>query len=967
MPPVNQLVRDAAGGWRQAAGDDSAAIAFIRERFPAAADLLHTPDRRQFMRLMAASLALSGLAGCDDDTSDELVPPVTQAEGAAPGAVLTYASSALVDGFANGVLVKTRDGRPIKIEGNPGHPWSQGGTDVFGQASVLGLYDPFRSQSVQFDTRESDWPAFRAAMVGPLAQWRTSGGQGLAVLVGPTTSPSLAAQLAAWQRAWPQMRLYTHVPATRTTLYEGTRQAFGQPLETHWRLAEARVIVSLDGDLLDAGPHQVGAAREWSDARRTQAASGGLLEMWAAGPVPNLTGAKADHPISAPPTLVSAMAYWLLARAQGTAGPALPQEAQRWCEGAWHALDGARGASVVTAGLHADAGLQAVVARLNAALGNTGRTVLHTAPLLQQRPDLAALATDIDAGRVQALLMLDANPVYNAPADLDFAARLARVKLKIHAGLYADETALNVDWHLPTTHPLEGWGDAYALDGTACLIQPTIKPLYDGRSPQEIVSLFLDAEPRQGLDLLRSHWGIDGTPASAERWKKTLLSGVFEDGRAPLVSVQAAGAQPAPAPPGAGLMLVFRPDPTVWDGAPGDNAWLQELVQADHKVVWENVVGISPGLAAREHLATGDMVRVETDGRTIEGPVWVSRGQADDVVSVTLGYGRDVVGQLSAGLGYNAYALRRSDAPWHGGVVALHRTGGHRTLASTQDHTTMEGHDFVRVQHVGAPPVGDGTYRPPTLYPDHKSDGRAWGMVIDLDSCIGCNACVTACQSENNIAVVGRDEVLNGREMHWLRVDIYEPSQPAQAASHDDATPLSPAHFMPVPCMHCEQAPCEVGCPVEATLHDHEGLNLMVYNRCIGTRACSGYCPYKVRRFNYADYSAGAAPSIVEQRNPDVTVRARGVMEKCTYCVQRIAEARAASDRDYTPIPDGGVRTSCQDACPTRAITFGDLALPDSEVSRAHEDPRRYALLGELNTRPRTTYLAVRAPAAGVT
>ena len=938
------------GKWFTAADDGAGVHAFIRERFPSAAALLDTPDRRQFMRLMAASLALSGLAGCDDDSRDEIVPPVNQAKGSAPGTVLTYASSTLLDGFANGIVVTTRDGRPTKIEGNPAHPWSRGGTDVFGQASVLGLYDPFRSQSVQRATRDSDWPAFRAAMVGPLAAFRASGGQGFAILLGPSTSPSLAYQLGKLQRAWPAMRLYTHVPASRDALYEGTRQAFGRKLETHVRMSGVQTVVGLDSDLLDAGPHQVGAAREWADARAAEAAQGRLLTMWAAGPVPNLTSAKADHRFSASPALLDAMAAWLLARAEGGQPADLPDDASRWCAGAWAALDTARGAGLVTAGLHADASLQAKVQLINHALGNTGKTVLHTAPLLVQGDSIAALASEMEAGRVQTLLMIGANPVYDAPAGLAFADKLARVPIKIHAALYVDETGQNADWHLPLTHPLETWGDARSVDGTASLIQPTIAPLYDGKSAAEIVSLFADAEPRPALDLLREYW-VAGSPpdAAARRWHDALLSGVFAGSAASLESVTvAAAANIAPAVTSAGLSLVFRPDPTVWDGSVADNAWLQELPKPLTKLVWENAIGVGPGLAARENIVAGDVVSVSANGRSIQGPVWISAGQADDVVCVTLGYGRRVSGQLSAGLGYDAYALRDPARPWQVSGAALHRMDGNRALATTQGHTALDGDGFVRVQHMGAAPVRDPPAELPTLYPKQESDGRAWGMVIDIDACIGCNACVTACQSENNIAVVGRDEVLRGREMHWLRVDLYEDK-----------------HFMPVPCMHCEQAPCEVGCPVEATLHDHEGLNLMVYNRCIGTRACSGYCPYKVRRFNYADYSAGAAPSIVEQRNPDVTVRARGVMEKCTYCVQRIAEARIVSDRDNTPIPDGAVRTACQSACPTRAIAFGDLADAGSEVARLQDDPRRYALLGELNTRPRTTYLAARAPAPG--
>jgi molybdopterin-containing oxidoreductase family iron-sulfur binding subunit len=381
------------------------------------------------------------------------------------------------------------------------------------------------------------------------------------------------------------------------------------------------------------------------------------------------------------------------------------------------------------------------------------------------------------------------------------------------------------------------------------------------------------------------------------------------------------------------------------------------------KLVWGNAVTVAPALAAREKLAQGDVVTVAAAGRAIEGPVWILPGQADNTIGLSLGYGRFVPERISTDLGYDAYRLRDATDLWHLAGGSIRKTGRTQSLVTTQDHSTMEGHAFVRVQVEGATPVAEtpsgdkAIYAQPTLYPPAESDGRKWGMVIDLDACIGCNACVVSCQAENNIAVVGPEQVAMGREMHWLRVDRYYEGPPEQPVTH----------FQPVPCMHCEDAPCEVGCPVEATLHDQEGLNLMVYNRCVGTRACSGYCPYKVRHFNYLDYSAGAKPSIALQRNPEVTVRARGVMEKCTYCVQRIVDARIESDKTGTPIPDGAVKTACQTACPTQAITFGDLAVAGSAVAAARQDPRNYALLGELNVRPRTTYLAKNAPAKDAT
>lgn len=896
-----------------------------------------------------------------------------------PGASLRYASVTLLDGFANGVLVTTRNGRPIKIEGNPEHPWSRGGTDVFGQASVLGLYDPDRSQTVLRLGRASSWQAFRGAVTGPFAAMRASGAAGLRLLTGPVTSPLLLAQIEAMQAAYAGMRWHVHAPVGREAYYEGARRAFGAALETRWRFDQARVVVALDGDFLDGGPQQVGVSRDWVAARHAAAASGHLLTLHAAGPVPNLTLAKADHSVPASWAEVAGLAQGLLSDLSGPGAPPGPRETSplgAWRARAAAALHSARGAGLVVAGSRQPAEVQEAVHRLNVALGNQDRTVFHTKPVLAPAEDLAPLVADMNRGNVQTLVMLDTNPAYDAPGDLGFAAALARVQLKVHAGLNAGETALRSDWHLPVQHPLEAWGDARSLDGTVGLMQPTVSPLYKGRSPSEIIALLTDGQEHEGQDLLRAHWqGGEADAAFAPRWE-AMLAGGFVPGTAfPPVPVQLAAAAPSvsgplpaspPGPPFAapgGLDALFHPDPSVWDGSAADNAWLQELPRPLTKLVWANAVTVSPALAAREGLAAGDVVALTAGDRTVEGPVWILPGQADGTAGLTLGYGRTVPGRIAFGLGYDAYTMRSAAQPWRLAGAALRKTGRVQQLATTQDHGTMEGHALVRVQQVGAAPVGDDTaYTQPTLFPaqgggqegGREGDGRAWGMVVDLDACIGCNACVIACQSENNIAVVGPEQVALGRQMHWLRVDRY----------YEGAPEAPQTRFQPVPCMHCEAAPCEVGCPVEATLHDSEGLNLMVYNRCVGTRACSGYCPYKVRRFNYLDYSAGAQPSVTLGRNPEVTVRARGVMEKCTYCVQRIAIARIAADKADGVIPDGAVQTACQGACPTRAITFGDLADPGSAVASARKDPRNYALLGDLNTRPRTTYLAALAPHA---
>ena len=545
--------------------------------------------------------------------------------------------------------------------------------------------------------------------------------------------------------------------------------------------------------------------------------------------------------------------------------------------------------------------------------------MFYTEPVVATGQPLAPLVEAMRNGAVSALLMLDVNPVYDAPGSLDFLSGLQNVKLRIHAGAYVDETALHSDWHAPLQQTLESWADARAADGTVTLAQPTIAPLYEGRTAGEILSLLGDDEPRASRDLLREHYQAGADDAAfAPRWSAMLQQGFVPDTALPPVhATPDATAAPAQADTPAGLMVVIRPDPTIWGGKTANNAWLQELPKPLTKLVWENVLTLAPALAARAGLASGDIATLQVNGRSVEGAVWVLPGQADRMVGVTLGYGRQVPELLCDGLGYNAAALRGGGDPWVLTGAVLAKTGRRAALATTQDHDTMEGHAFIRVQAEGAAPVGETTsWSQPSLYGEKPpQEGPQWGMVIDLDACIGCNACVVACQSENNIAVVGKEQVALGREMHWLRVDRYYEG-PADAPQ---------TRFQPVPCMHCENAPCEVGCPVEATLHDSEGLNLMVYNRCVGTRACSGYCPYKVRHFNYLDYSAGAAPTIELMRNPEVTVRARGVMEKCTYCVQRIENARIEAHKADAPIADGAVQTACQGACPTRAISFGNL------------------------------------------
>ncbi|GJD46760.1 Ion-translocating oxidoreductase complex subunit B [Methylobacterium cerastii] len=960
---------DGPSFWRSldAVADTAEFRSYLEAEFPAAARLAAAPERRGFLKLMAASFALAGLSACDsgDGRHNEL-PYVNAPERIVPGAPLSYASSALFDGFANGILVTTRNGRPLKIEGNPDHPWSRGGTDILAQASVLGLYDPFRSQAVQHIGRPSSWAAFQGAMLAQMPVWQAKGGEGLALLTGPVTSPSLQAEIARMRETYPAMRWYVSAGVARDSLYDGAKRAFGRPVETLLDFTSARTIVALDGDILDLGPGQVGLSRRWSEARKASYAAGHLLTLHAAAATPTLTSAKADYAVAVPGARMEALARDLLSLAEGGSASSADGASEAWLKRAFAALNEARGAGIVTAGLCGSPELHALVHRLNGALGNAGTTVRHTAPAQAIGAGaLRDLSTAMAEGSVETLIVLGVNPVYEAPGALGFAQAMERVPLKIHTGLYYDETAAHSDWHLPLAHPLESWGDARSLDGTVSLVQPTVAPLYNGRSANEMLAFLDRGTIANGLDLLKRQMrgGSEDDTAFQARFEDALRSGFLPDSAAKpeTMALTASGPAPTVAPSSDdAIEVVFRPDPTVWDGTLADLGWLQELPKPLTKIVWENVVGISPKLAERRSLANGDIVRIAADGHAIEGPAWITPGQAENTVSLSLGYGRDVPDHLSRGLGYDANALRPAMDPWLLAGATLEKTGRRRLPATTQDLGTMEGMDLVRVQRQGAEPVGDTkAYELASFYPKPAAAGRgataAWAMAIDLDACIGCNACITACQSENNIPVVGREEVERGRWMGWLRVDRYY-------AGDLDAPDT---HFQPVPCMHCENAPCEVGCPVEATLHDSEGLNLQVYNRCVGTRTCQSYCPYKVRRFNYLDYTGDMPAVAQQQRNPDVTVRARGVMEKCTYCVQRIAAARIDSAKDaHAPIPDGTVETACQGACPTRAITFGNLSDPESQVNKARGDGRNYALLGDLNTRPRTTYLASLAPAA---
>jgi Fe-S-cluster-containing dehydrogenase component len=927
-------------------------------------------SRREALRAFAAGITLA--AGACTKPDEEIVPYVVQPERVTGGVPLVFATALPLSGYARGVRVRSLDGRPIKVDGNPRHPASLGATDVFAEAAVLSLYDPDRSKTVRQGGEISNWSALQRALVGRVAAWRASGGEGLRLVTGRTTSPTLQRQIARLLDAYPKAAWHLHEPTDDASARAGAALAHGRPLAVLPHLDRAAVVVSLDADPLGPGPDQIRAARGFA-ARRVPGSE--VSRLYALEAAPTLTGAKADHRLALPPQRIAEAAIAIAAALGAPVRQAdLPPDAARLVARAAEDLKAQRGAALVLAGPTLPPEIHALVHWINASLdAPLDRIVPPDAVAGREPGTLADLARDLAAGAVSSVVTLGVNPAYDAPADLAFAEAYGKAPFRLHLGGYTDETALLATWHVPETHPLESWGDLRARDGTASLVQPLIRPLYGTRTAEELVSALLGEADAAAYDLVRETWRA-GREADFEAWwKRALHDGVVPDSASRPVAVEAPRLPdlPPPASP-AGLTLVLRPDSAVWDGRFSNNAWLQECPAPLTKQVWGNALALSPEEAGRHGLAQGDAVRVTAGGRELVVPVVLVPGHAAGVASLSLGYGRTRAGAIGSGIGGNAYALRREDALWRLDGVALEPTGQHPGLLTTQlvvrGREAEENYPLLTVAALaeGKTAVGETPATAPGPHPTlldswtGDADGHAWAMVIDASLCIGCNACVVACQTENNVPVVGPEEIARGRLMHWLRIDAYD-------TGREEHPHLG---FQPVPCMHCEHAPCEPVCPVAASVHDGEGLNVQVYNRCIGTRFCQANCPYKVRRFNFFGYADGqeyanlGLDPLPAQRNPDVTVRQRGVMEKCTYCVQRISGARRAAEREHRDIARGEVTTACQDACPTRAIVFGDLADEGSDVVRLKQEARHYALLGHLGTRPRTTYLAdLRNPA----
>ena len=926
---------------------------WIEAEFPSAAPLLTAEGRRQFLKLMGASLLLAGLSACGEERADLALPYVDQPEAMVPGLPRFYATAVPFEGYVQPVLATTHAGRPTKLDGNPDHPASGGASDVFTQAAVLQLYDPDRSKAPLRDGAPATWAAFERELVAMRRDWAARRGEGLRILTGDVTSPTLIRQLGRLRSEMPVARTHFFEPVGGTLRHAAMRLAFGRDVDIHYRLENCEVAVCIDDDLLGPGPYQVTHARAWSQRRGELSPPHGRIAMHVAESVPSLTGVVASTRLSCDASRLAVLAQALAAELGVAAAPdAVSESERRWVSAAASELRAHRGRSLLAIGARLPPPVQALAPLANDHLANNGSTVWYSDPVglrLAEGSSLADLARDTSAGAVDTLIVIDCNPVYAAAGNLAFADLLPRVRERIHIGLYRDETARLCRWHLPLTHALESWSDGRAVDGSACLIQPLVAPLYSGRTAHQFLAMLLGAIDPAADGPVRDTWANAFGNEFDGRWRQSLHQGFVADSAAQPIAVTPRPVDIPPSPPRAPdhVDIVFQPDPSVWDGRFANVAWLQELPKPLSKLTWDNAIAVSPKTAEQMGLANGDMVEITIGDRRVAGPAWIMPGQAAATVALSLGYGRTAVGSIADRLGYSAYTVRPDADAWLA-AGSLRRVAGHRLLATTQMHHRMDGFDFVREVTTDHPSLRQEARPQPNLYPPWSYPGDAWGMVIDLDLCIGCNACVSACTAENNIAVVGKEQVAMGREMHWLRVDRY------QTGDADDPR----FYFQPVPCMHCEKAPCEMGCPVHATVHPPDGLNQMVYNRCIGTRTCSSYCPYKVRRFNWFDYRAPADSPTHAAHNPDVTVRSRGVMEKCTYCTQRIQAARVAADKENRRIREGEVVTACQQACPTRAIVFGNLNDPESAVAKRRRSGRHYVLLEELGTRPRTTYLA---------
>ena len=955
--------------------------AAVEKEFPSAAQEWVDPvSRRGFMKLMGASLALAGLAGCTKQPDEPIYPYVKAPEDLILGKPNYFATAHPFTTGAVPLLVKSDQYRPIKVDGNPEHPYNQGSSDPFTQGTLLDLYDPDRSQHVTYRGENREWAEFAQELRLKVAG--TKDGTGIYFLSSTITSPTLARQWKAVQAAYPKATLVQYDPAIAGTALE-------KGLNAQYALSDADVIVSLDADFLSGasypGFHKL--VREYAARRKDP---NKLNRLYTIESMPSTTGMKAEHRLGLRASEIPAFAAEL-AMAVGANGVEAPSyawtdEQHKFLSALAKDLKAHAGRSVVIPGLYQDPMVTALATAINTSLGNVGKTVLTETPSpdlpgSDQIADLKGLVADLNAGKVDWLVILNSNPIYTAPADLEFAAAFEKAKVVAHLGSHYNETGQVSHWHIPAAHFLESWSDARSYDGTVSIVQPIIDPLYGGKSAHDILQALLAEPGMSAYEAVRQTWQPVIKGDFETGWRKALHQG-WVDGTAYAKSdksgASSIGKVPAPSPKDS-LEIIFRPDPNVYDGRWSNVGWLQELPKPVTNLSWDNAAIVSGATLTRLGLEEDDIVELTVGNGKVKAPVIVAPGHPGNSVTVHLGYGRELAGRVGSGAGFNAYLIRNSWAPFYA-VGSIRKVEGKWGIAITKSHyqdqrgktfgqqgtgnNSLEGNEalgargivrYATLDEYKANPdfASEGYTRERTdlgtsMFPNWTYPDNAWGMSIDMNSCTGCNACIVSCYAENNIPVVGKQQVRIGRNMQWLRIDTY--------FEGDLAAPR--AHFQPMACQHCENAPCEQVCPVGATVHTPEGLNVMVYNRCVGTRYCSNNCPYKVRRFNFLLYSDYETESLKLSRNPDVSVRSRGVMEKCTYCVQRIQGAKIEADKENRAVRDGEIVTACQQACPASAITFGNLNEKGSKVAKLRENERSYQVLADQNTRPRTTYVA---------
>jgi molybdopterin-containing oxidoreductase family iron-sulfur binding subunit len=954
--------------------------AAVEKEFPGSAQEWVDPvSRRGFMKLMGASLALAGLAGCTKQPDEPIYAYVKQPEDLILGKPNYFATAHPFVTGAVPLLVKSDQYRPIKIDGNPEHPYNLGSSDPFTQATLLDLYDPDRSQHVTYRGENREWAEFALALRAKVAS--TKDGTGIYFLSETITSPTLARQWKEVQAAYPKATLVQYDPATAGT-------ALGKGLSVQYSLAEADVIVSLDADFLSGasfpGFHKL--VREYAERRKTPEK---LNRLYSIESTPTTTGLKAEHRLGLRASEIPAFAAEL-AKAVGVSGVEAPaynwtDQQKKFIAAVAKDLKAHAGKSVVIGGEQQDASVAALALAINNALGNVGKTAFVSGEQANPLPsdqlaEMKALVADLNAGKVDWLVILNSNPIYSAPADLEFAAAFEKAKLVAHLGSHVDETGQIAHWHIPAAHFLEYWSDARSYDGTVSIVQPLIDPLYGGKTAHHFFQALLNEPGLSPYDAVRETWKpvIKGDFEAA--WRKALHAGWIEGTAFDKTSAAKVELSKVPTPsPKDSLEIIFRPDPNVYDGRWSNVGWLQELPKPVTNLSWDNAALVSGATLTKLGLEEDDIVELTVQGRKVKAPVLVVPGHPDNSVTVYLGYGRSFAGRVGSGAGFNAYLIRTTAAPFYatGSIKKMEgKWGVAVTKSHFQDHrakafggqgngnNSLEGDEAISERGIiryatldefkanpGFANEGPGHEKTDlnnTMFPNWEYKENAWGMSIDMNSCTGCNACIVSCYAENNIAVVGKEQVRIGRNMQWLRIDTY--------FEGDLAAPR--AHFQPMACQHCENAPCEQVCPVGATVHTPEGLNAMVYNRCVGTRYCSNNCPYKVRRYNFLLFSDFETESLKLLRNPDVSVRSRGVMEKCSYCVQRISAAKIDADKENRPVRDGEVVTACQQACPASAISFGNINDKKSQVAKLQSDERSYQVLADLNTRPRTKYVA---------